>query len=84
MSSNNNNNLDKNRNQIITPFKYILIQNNKGIREFCMVNQKKLKLAKKNIDLTFFENKKLNTFWELGEEIKEISSREFFCEDLCK
>jgi hypothetical protein len=69
---------------LITPYKYILIQNNKGFRELCMVSKKKVKIGKKTIDIDFFENKKLNTFWEIGSEIREISSKEFFCEDLCK
>lgn len=69
---------------LITPFKYVLITDNKGNREFTMINNKKQKIGKKNIDLTFFENKKLNSFWEVGQEIKEISCKEFFKENICK
>ena len=87
----NSTKISKNDANLITPYKYILIQDNKGIREFCIVHNKKVKISKKHIDLSFFENKKLNTFWEIGleispeisPEITEISSKEFFRDDIC-
>jgi len=69
---------------IITPFKYILITDNKGNREFCIVNSKKQKIGRRNIDLSFFAYKKLNSFWEIAKETKEITSKEFFKENICK
>jgi hypothetical protein len=38
------------------------------------------------IDLKFFENKHLNTFWELdeGHNFKEINSKDFFGEEMSK
>lgn len=79
--------IENNTNQenIINPFKYILITDNKGNKEFCLANNKKQRIGRKNLDLTFFENKKLNSFWEIGQnETKEITSREFFKENICK
>jgi len=76
-----------NQENIITPFKYILITDNKGNKEFCIVNNKKQRIGRKYIDLSFFENKKLNSFWEIGQEtkeIKEITSKDFFKENICK
>lgn len=73
-----------NQENIITPFKYVLITDNKGNREFCLVNNKKQKIGRRNLDLSFYENKKLNSFWEIGQEIREISSKEYFKENLCK
>ncbi len=69
---------------LITRYQYLLITDNKGNKEFCQVNSKKQKIGKRNIDLTFYENKKLNSFWEIGQETKEISSKEFFRENICK
>jgi len=69
---------------LITRFKFILISDNKGNREFCQVNNKKHKLGRRYIDLSFYENKKLNSFWEIGQDIKEISNKEYFREDICK
>lgn len=73
-----------NKEQLISPFKYVLITDNKGNREFCLVNNKKQKIGRRNLDLTFFANKKLNSFWEIGQETKEITSRDFFKENICK
>ena len=74
----------ENQENIITPFKYILITDNKGNREFCIVNNKKQKIGRRFLDLTLYENKKLNSFWEIGQETKEILSKEFFKENICK
>jgi hypothetical protein len=79
-----NTNAQNNSNMIIRD-KYFLLIDNKENRRFVVTNMKKHKLGKKEINVTFFEGKKLNTFWDVEEkEYKEISHREFFQEDICK
>lgn len=76
--------IEKNEQKTITPFKYFLVTDSKGNKDFCITHNKKVKLGKKNIDLTFFLNKNENSFWEIdGGETKEISSKEYFKENLC-
>lgn len=71
---------------IVKKNKYFLICDNKENRRFVSINSKSIKMNKKEIDLTFFENKYLNTFWEVDEDeqFKEITDKQFFDENLCK
>lgn len=70
---------------IITKERYFLIIDNKDNRRFCNTNMNKIKLGKKDINLQFFENKNLNTFWTVDKNIYEqITHKEFFNENLCK
>lgn len=70
-------------NDIICEELYFLMIDNKESRKFCTINMSKVKLSKKNIDLSFFKGKSLNTFWDLTDQsnIVEVSSKEFFNED---
>jgi len=73
-----------NTENLITPFKYILITDNKGNREFTIIHNKKQRIGKKHLDLSFYDNKKLNSFWEIeGQIAKEISSKDYFRENIC-
>lgn len=70
---------------IIIKDKYFLLIDNKENRRFAVTNMRRQKLGKKDINLAFFEGKKLNTFWDIEEkEYKEITHKEFFDENTCK
>lgn len=70
-------------NDLVYEDRYFLMIDNKESRKFCTINMNKVKLSKKNIDLSFFRGKRLNTFWDLTDlsNMVEISSKEFFNED---
>lgn len=73
----------KNFRNVIIPDMVFLIIDNKDNRRFVTINQKKIKLNKKEIDITFFENKELNTFWsiEFGKNncnFIQIQPKDFF------
>lgn len=69
---------------VVAVDKYILITDNKGNREFCTLSSNKVKMGKRNIDLTLISEKKLNSFWEIDQEPREITGKEFFRENICK
>jgi hypothetical protein len=64
--------------------KYFLIIDNQGSRRFTTLNMKKVRMGKKEIHLDFFENKPLNTFWQIdeGNQFIQISHKEFFSENI--
>ena len=64
---------------LIVPDKYFLIIDNKNGRKFVTTQMKKINISKKTINLSFFEGKKLNTFWDVTNEDNyiEITSKEF-------
>lgn len=68
---------------LIFPNIYFLIIDNKDGRKFVTTNMKKVNINKKSINLSFFEGKKLNTFWDITDDDKyiEITSKEFTNED---
>ena len=69
---------------IILKDKYFLLIDNKDNRRIVITNMKRAKLGKKDVNISFFEGKSLNTFWDIEEkEFKEISHKEFFNENLC-
>ena len=70
---------------VIIPNRFFLLIDNKGNRKFCTTDMKKVKMQKTEIDLTFFENKNLNTFWDIAEKdnYKQVSNKDFFNEGLC-
>ena len=68
---------------IILPDKYFLIIDNKNNRKFVTIGMKKANLSKKNINLSFFEGKRLNTFWDVTDASNyiQIMSKEFNSEE---
>jgi hypothetical protein len=57
----------------------VLVIDNKGNRRLCNVNSGKLKIAKREINTNFFENKKINTFWQVDSfPYEQISHKDFF------
>lgn len=75
----------KNFANVIIPDRYFLIIDNKDNRRFVNINMKKVKMHKKEMDVTFFENKELNTFWSVDFEgnksiYTQINHKEFFNE----
>ena len=68
---------------LIVGDKYFLIIDNKNRRKFVTTNMKKVNINKKSINLSFFEGKKLNTFWDITDDDKyiEIKSKEFLNEN---
>lgn len=72
---------------IIVRSRFFTVIDNKDNRRFCAINNKKAKLGKKDIDVSFFEGKRVNSFWELDNSeggYKEISHQDFFNTQLCK
>ena len=65
--------------EIIRPELYFLIKDNKKGRKFVTLEMGKIKLNKKNIDLSFFKDKKLNTYWDLSDDNNyiQITEKEF-------
>ena len=65
--------------EIIRPELYFLIIDNKKGRKFVTLEMGKIKLNKKNIDLSFFKDKKLNTYWDLSDDNNyiQITEKEF-------
>ena len=63
----------------IHPELYFLIIDNKKGRKFVTLEMGKVKLSKKLIDLSFFKDKKLNTYWDLSDDKNyiEITEKEF-------
>jgi hypothetical protein len=59
--------MDK-QTDLIVPDKYFLIIDNKNGRKFVTTQMKKKNVSKKTINLSFFEGKKLNTFWDVKNE----------------
>jgi hypothetical protein len=65
--------------------RYLLVIDNKNNRRICNINKGEILLAKKKIDMSFFENKKINSFWNVdAKPYQEISNKEFFDENICK
>lgn len=67
---------------LIIKDRYFLIIDNKDNRMFCTTNKKKCRLGKKEIDVSFFLDKKINSFWDIedGKNFREISHKDFFKE----
>ena len=65
--------------EIIRPELYFLIIDNKKGRKFVTLEMGKIKLSKKIINLSFFKDKKLNTYWDISDENNyvQISEKEF-------
>ena len=63
----------------IKPELYFLIIDNKKGRKFVTLEMGKVKLNKKSINLSFFEDKKLNTYWDLSDDKNyiQITEKEF-------
>ena len=62
----------------IPPESTILLIDNKGSRKFVQLSAGKTTLSKHNINLSFFLDKKLNTFWDVtGDDYKEITEENF-------
>ena len=74
--------MDK-QTDLIVPDKYFLIIDNKNGRKFVTTQMKKKNISKKTINLSFFEGKKLNTFWDVTNKDNyiEITSKEFTTEN---
>ena len=65
--------------EIIWPELYFLIIDNKKGRKFAALEMGKIKLSKKTINLSFFKDKKLNTYWDISEENNyvQLTEKEF-------
>jgi hypothetical protein len=65
--------------ETIRPELYFLIIDNKKGRKFVTLEMEKIKLNKKNINLSFFKDKKLNTYWDLSDDnnYTQITEKEF-------
>jgi hypothetical protein len=64
--------------------RYLLVIDNKNNRRICNINKGEILLAKKKIDMSFFDNKRINSFWNVDSKpYEEISNKEFFDENLC-
>ena len=65
--------------ELIIPELYFLIIDNKKGRKFVTLEMGKVKLNKKNINLEFFKNKKLNTYWDITDDNNyvQITEKEF-------
>ena len=65
--------------ELILPELYFLIIDNKKCRKFVTLEMGKVKLSKKNINLDFFKNKKLNTYWDISDDNNyiQITEKEF-------
>ena len=63
----------------IRPELYFLIIDNKKGRKFVTLEMGKVKLNKKSINLSFFGDKKLNTYWDLSDDKNyiQITEKEF-------
>ena len=72
-----------NYKNLIIRDRFFLIIDNKDNRRFCTINMKKAKLGKREIKLDFFENKNLNTFWDIdGDKYTQITHKEYFNENI--
>ena len=68
---------------LILKGRYVLVIDNKNNRRLCHVNSGKVRIGKKEIDMKFFENKLINSFWQIDmQPYEQISNREFFEEDV--
>ena len=65
--------------ELILPELYFLIIDNKKGRKFVTLEMGKVKLSKKNINLEFFKDKKLNTYWDITDDnnYTQITEKEF-------
>lgn len=65
--------------ETIRPELYFLIIDNKKGRKFVTLEMGKIKLSKKAIDLSFFKDKRLNTYWDISDENNyvQITEKEF-------
>ena len=65
--------------EVIMPELYFLIIDNKKGRKFVTLEMGKVKLSKKNINLDFFKDKKLNTYWDITDDNNyiQITEKEF-------
>ena len=65
--------------EVIIPELYFLIIDNKKGRKFVTLEMGKVKLSKKNINLDFFKDKKLNTYWDISDDNNyiQITEKEF-------
>ena len=65
--------------ELIFPELYFLIIDNKKGRKFVTLEMGKVKLSKKNINLNFFKDKKLNTYWDISDDNNyiQITEKEF-------
>ena len=73
------------KKNLILKDKYFLLIDNKDNRRIVVTNMKRAKLGKREVNVTFFEGKSLNTFWDIEDkDYKEISHKEYFNENLCK
>jgi len=65
--------------ETIRPELYFLIIDNKKGRKFATLEMGKIKLDKKNINLSFFKDKKLNTYWDISDDnnYTQITEKEF-------
>jgi hypothetical protein len=77
--------MDKELSNVITKDLYFVIIDKKNNRKIVnTVANPKVKLGKREVNVTFFENKRLNTFWDIEEkEYKEVTHQEFFNNDTC-
>ena len=68
---------------LIFPERYFLIIDNKNNRKFVTTNMKRANISKKNINLTFFNGKHLNTYWDITDAANytQITSKEFNSEE---
>ena len=68
---------------LIFPERYFLIIDNKNNRKFVTTNMKRANISKKNINLTFFNGKHLNTYWDVTDNANytQITSKEFNSEE---
>ena len=75
--------LPDNSSDLIIPERYFLIIDNKGNRKFAVTNMKHISLSKKNINLLYFNNKQLNTFWDITDNNNyiQITEKEFTSEN---
>lgn len=80
--------IELNKSNIITKELYFIIIDNRENRKITsLALNKKVKLSNIEIQLSFFEGKSLNSFWEYNSEIKafeEISHLEFYKQEFSK
>ena len=69
--------------EIIRPELYFLIIDNKKGRKFVTLEMGKIKLSKKAINLSFFKDKNLNTYWDISDDNNyiQITEKEFKSEE---
>jgi len=71
------------KSNLILKGRYVLLIDNKNNRRLCTVNSGKVRIGKKEVDMNFFENKIINSFWQIDmQPYEQISHKDFFEEDL--